>query len=368
MVDAAARTGKLKIDGISDKVLGVQVVRGFARLCDLATVSRADIYDAERNPTGTQRDLSPKHARDAYLYVRQEELAFWPEIFLNARDRSVWTFDADSNGRGTLQLDVDAILRSKSISISRVDGNHRLHYADGSFEGYPPLTKRVSFCLAVNLSSEEEIKLFRDINDNQRRMNTSHLDNIKIRLTDKSELASRDPKLYIAKRLSEDEDSSLKGIVYTGGPTDVAKIIPLRTLKSGLEYMFSRPTRLTAIDDIDVQIRIIKNFFAAMRRWEPTSWTAPRQHVMLRGAGFWGVCFLGAEIADRALAKGKYKIDDMVAILKSGKNWNWANGGDFSGLSGRGGAVRIRDMIVAELAEQETVSLKSLMKQISDEI
>ena len=145
MVDAAARTGKLKIDGISDKVLGVQVVRGFARLCDLATVSRADIYDAERNPTGTQRDLSPKHARDAYLYVRQEELAFWPEIFLNARDRSVWTFDADSNGRGTLQLDVDAILRSKSISISRVDGNHRLHYADGSFEGYPPLTKRVSF-------------------------------------------------------------------------------------------------------------------------------------------------------------------------------------------------------------------------------
>ncbi|KRB22156.1 hypothetical protein ASD99_08195 [Mesorhizobium sp. Root695] len=89
---------------------------------------------------------------------------------------------------------------------------------------------------------------------------------------------------------------------------------------------------------------------------------------MLRGAGFWGVCFLGAEVIDRALAKGGYKPDDMLAVLRSGKSWNWSNGGDFSGLSGRGGAVRIRDLIVAEFAEEESISLKSLMKKISDEI
>lgn len=368
MTEKVIRSGTLEVQAISSNVLGVEVVRGFARLCDLAAISRADIYDAQRNPTGTQRDLSPKHARDAYLYVRQEELAYWPEIFLNARDGSVWKFKADSDGRGVLQINVDAIAQAEVLSISRVDGNHRLHYADGSFEGYPPLTNVVSFCLAINLSLEDEIKLFRDINNNQRRMNTSHLDNIKIRLTGHGELAVRDPKLYIAKRLSEDADSSIKDLVYTGGPSDVAKVIPLRTLKSGLEYMFSRPTRLTAIDEIEIQIKVIKNFFAALKRWEPASWTNPRQHVMLRGAGFWGVCFLGAEISDRALAKGKFKPEDMLSILKSGKNWNWANGGDFSGLSGRGGAVRIRDMIVAELAEEETISLKSLMKQISDEI
>ncbi len=363
-----SRHGMLSIDVIESTVLGVQVVRGFARLCDLATISRADIYDAQKNPTGTQRDLSPKHARDAYLYVRQEDLAYWPEIFLSARDTTVWNFVSQGDGRGILTIDMRKITETSDICISRVDGNHRLHYAGGNFDGYPPLTNVVSFCLAINLSLESEIKLFRDINNNQRRMNTSHLDNIKIRLTNRSELATRDPKLYIAKRLAEDEDSVLKGLVYTGGASDVAKVVPLRTLKSGLEYMFSRPTRLTAIDDIDIQIKVIKNFFTAMKRWEPSSWASPRQHVMLRGAAFWGVCFLGAEIADRALARGKYKAEDMLAILRSGRNWNWSNGGDFSGLSGRGGAVRIRDMIVAELAEEETVSLKSLMKQISDEI
>lgn len=367
MTERAIRSGTLRLDAISSNVLGVDVIRGFARLCDLSAISQADVYDAETNPTGTQRDLSPKHARDAYLYVRQEELAYWPEIFLNAR-KPVWKFYPDQSGSGRLEIDVDAIRRIETISISRVDGNHRLHYADGTFDGYPPLTNIVSFCLAVNLSLEDEIKLFRDINNNQRRMNTSHLDNIKVRLTGRNDLATRDPKLYIAMRLSEDGDSPLAGMVYTGGPSDVARIIPLRTLKSGLEYMFSRPTRLTAIDEIEIQIKIIKNFFSALKRWVPDAWSKPRQFVMLRGAGFWGVCFLGAEIADRTLAKGKFKPEDMLIILRSGKNWNWANGGDFSGLSGRGGAVKIRDMIVAELAEEESVSLKSLMKQISDEI
>ncbi|WP_082583381.1 DGQHR domain-containing protein [Mesorhizobium sp. Root695] len=368
-MEHAIKSGKLKIEAISDEVLGVKVIRGFARLCDLSALSKADIYDAHKNPTGTQRDLSPKHARDAYLYVRQEELAFWPEIFLSARDSAVWSFAGTPNSViGSLSVDVDLISSSSKILISRVDGNHRLHYADGTSEGYPPITKIVSFCLAVNLTLEQEIKLFRDINNNQRRMNTSHLENIKVRLSDRSELATRDPKLYIADRLAKDSDSPLKGMVFYGGAKDVAKIVPLRTLKSGIEYMFSRPTRLTAIDDIDIQIKVIKNYLSALKKWEPSVWTSPRQYVMLRGAGFWGVCFLGAEVIDRALAKGGYKPDDMLAVLRSGKSWNWSNGGDFSGLSGRGGAVRIRDLIVAEFAEEESISLKSLMKKISDEI
>ena len=44
---------RLEIPVVKSKVLGVEVVRGFARLCDLSRISSADIYDAKTNPTGT---------------------------------------------------------------------------------------------------------------------------------------------------------------------------------------------------------------------------------------------------------------------------------------------------------------------------
>lgn len=69
------------------KVLGVNVYRGFANLADLADISKADIYDQEKNPKGTQRDLSLKHARDAHEYVKNTDLGFWPEVFLCARKK-----------------------------------------------------------------------------------------------------------------------------------------------------------------------------------------------------------------------------------------------------------------------------------------
>jgi hypothetical protein len=114
---------------ISGQVLGVTVYRGYAPLQQLSRVSRADVYDAESNPTGTQRDLSPKHAREAYEYIRNNEFGYWPEVFLSARDPSVVQFEPSQTDAdvGYLIIDDEKIRRSSVISISRVDGNHRLH-------------------------------------------------------------------------------------------------------------------------------------------------------------------------------------------------------------------------------------------------
>lgn len=359
---------RIVIPVIRSKILGVDVVRGYARLCDLASVSRADIYDARLNPTGTQRDLSPKHARDAYLYIQQEEVSFWPEVFLALRRPEVCKLKATVPQKGfyELTIDVAAIRRSPSISISRVDGNHRLHFADGASDGYPPIKKLVSFCLAVEISKNDELKLFKEINDNQRRMNTSHLDNITLRVSEEVAVIRREPELYIAKRLMDDPDSPLSGSVFAGGKKEVARFIPLRTLKTGIEYMFSRPTRLNAVDDINVQVKLIKSYFSALKKWEPDAWKQPQAFLMARGAGLWGVCFLGAEIIDRVLARSKFGAEDMLKVLKSGRSWNWSKDGDFRGLSGRSGALEIRNKIVQDLVDDSGVSLKSLIKQISD--
>ena len=101
----------LKCAVVRAKVLGVKVYRGFANLSELAEVSKADIYDRQKNPKGTQRDLSPAHARDAYEYVKGRELGFWPEVFLCARKRDVMTFypvSADLFNLGVLEIDAKA--------------------------------------------------------------------------------------------------------------------------------------------------------------------------------------------------------------------------------------------------------------------
>lgn len=157
----------LTCSAIRATVLGVNVYRGFANLCDLADVSRADIYDQKNNPRGTQRDLSPTHARDAYEYVKTKDFGFWPEVFLCARRNDVVTFRPFSQeipDIGILEIDVMAARDQKSIAISRIDGNHRLHYGDGKEPAYARVEKLVSFCLAHDLSRDEEIQLFKDIN------------------------------------------------------------------------------------------------------------------------------------------------------------------------------------------------------------
>src|ERR1041385_5929820 len=107
---------KLVVPAIRGRVLGVNVYRGFAKLGDLADISQADIYHQVDNPTGTQRELSLTHARDAHDYVRTHDLGFWPEVFLCARLKSSITFTPfsdESPDVGVLEFDLGRIHKAK---------------------------------------------------------------------------------------------------------------------------------------------------------------------------------------------------------------------------------------------------------------
>ena len=358
---------RLRVPVLAGEVLGVSVYRGYAPLSQLARISKADIYDAKTNPTGTQRDLSPKHAKEAYEYVRDRQLAYWPEVFLCIREPQVIKFTPRPKGNvkcGELTVNMTAIKRCQQIAISRIDGNHRLHYADGHDPQFPPLDRPVSFCLAIGLKLADEIALFRDINNNQKRMNTSHLDNIQTRLTPEQVLMQKDPELYIAQTLGRATDSPLHGRVYEGGVKNSGNSIPLRSLKTGIEYMFSRPSKLTALKNAQAQYKVIRNYFYAVKGWIPDVWKNPKDYLALRGSGLWGICFLGADVIDRALSRGAFEPDEMLQILQSGKVWDWTNKGSFQGLGGRAGAVKISEMIANEFADQSGVSVKELYRKI----
>ena len=361
---------KLRCPAVRSKTLGINVYRGFASLCDLADLSKADIYDKKKNPTGTQRDLSPAHARDAYEYVKNNEFGFWPEVFLCARKKDVITYYPlleEMPDLGVLEFDIVAAKKSSSISISRVDGNHRLHYGDGVLAGYSRIDKLVSFCLAYDLSRDEEIQLFKDINKNQKPMNTSHLDGIEVRLTPKEELKRRTPELYIAQRLSRDPKSPLHDRIYEGGKKPVGVDIPLRGLRTGIEYMLTRSTQLPRLADAEAQYRVIRNYFNAVKQWQPKAWSSPREYIILRGSGLWAICFLGAQVIDRALMQDQFSAGHMLAILKSGKDWNWSKQGDFVGLGGRAGALEISNRVSRRLQDESRMSTKQLFDKIMAE-
>ncbi|MDP2954548.1 MAG: hypothetical protein Q8O76_14695, partial [Chloroflexota bacterium] len=70
---------------------------------------------------------------------------------------------------------------------------------------------------------------------------------------------------------------------------------------------------------------------------------------------------------DRALAQAKFGTDDMLAILGSGRNWDWSNRGDFQGYSGRGGALQISSEVIAEFQDEAGISIRSLYERIMTE-
>jgi hypothetical protein len=216
----------------------------------------------------------------------------------------------------------------------------------------------------MGLTRLEEIAIFRDINDNQKSMDTSHLDKIELRLMGEESVKARNPSLFIASKLADDEDSVLKGFVYQGGRRPPGTFIPLRTLHTGIEYMLSRQTRLTAIGGVDAQVVLIKNYFRALKDWQPDAWQQPREYLLLRGAGLWGTCFLGADVIDRALAAKDFSAEAMLKILQSGRVWDWSKNGDFAGYSGRGGAVKIADQIIRDLKDEHGVTMKDLLTAI----
>lgn len=255
----------------------------------------------------------------------------------------------------------------RSIAISRVDGNHRLHYGNGAETGYSRIEKLVSFCLAYDLTREEEIQLFKDINKNQKPMNTSHLDGIEVRLTPEEELKRRTPELYIAQRLHRDTKSPLHGRIYEGGKKPVGVDIPLRGMRTGIQYMLSRSTQLPRLADAEAQYRVIRNYFDAVKEWQPKAWASPKDYILFRGSGLWAICFLGAHVIDRALLQDQFSVKQILTVLRSGKDWDWSRKGDFIGLGGRAGALEISNRVARKLTDDSHMSTKQLFDRIMAE-
>jgi len=349
--------------------LGHQAYRGFGSLADLAGISKADIFDQDTNRSGTQRNLSVQHARKAYQYVSERPNAFYPEMVLNVRDKSYVKFsqiEEQADVRfGTLEFVKDPRQQGE-IVVSRLDGNHRLWFADGHEKGMEPVSRPVSFCLLTLEDLDTELELFRDINDNQMGMNTSHLQNITARLLGEKALKVQNPALYIVQRLMKDKKSPLYGMVHEGGKVRKGATLAgltIANLTSAVKDMLGRSAKLAQFPDADAQYNVIKNYWMALKKWLPEAWVRPRDYMIFKGVGLYAISYVGIEVIDRSLLKGRFSSNDMLEYLKQLPSESLASKETLP-YAGRGGGRKLANDLIADLEDEGEVSLATLQKMI----
>ena len=361
--------------------LNTPVYRGFASIKDLATISAPDTGNQDKNPDGLQRELKERHARDGYRYAEgaqkvHDSRRLWPEVVLNVRKDAEDVVEVEAvdeaNNLFKIVVHEDRIDKNRERpQISRTDGNHRLFYGEGHpIQEWPPLDVSTPFSLTIGLTPLEETSLFVDINDNQVKMNTSHLYHLLARTTESEKLANERPTVWIANKLAEDHKSPFHGIVHLGAGQDKTqgpdRRVSLAHLRTGVEMMLKLSVKLRDFKDIADKCVIIRTYWNAVARTFSPEWADPKKYAMLRGFGVWSMSIVGADVIDRCIKPDVVWTqleDQMVAYLNQVRgtiDWD-ASDGDVKGKGGRLGAAELADRMRQFLSD-EGVDMRALVE------
>ena len=386
-------------DVVVGKNLNVMVIRGFATLDQLAYISAPDVYNQLTNPLGTQRDPDQTHARQVLEYAitslgeePDTSPRAFPEIILNARDKSVVSltlghaeneieFSSSNSDEGSSfigNLTVHANLidadRERDPQISRVDGNHRLLMVAKRAEEDPDeVFPSVPFSLFVGLTADQERALFRDINGEQKSMDTAHLDTIKLRLQGPAQLLQTESgqALWIAKELSS-SGYPFDGLIFFGGDKKVFKQagmsvppVKINALKTAIQTTLKESKQMSSLldsdaDEVPTEETLVKNakarlvlldrYWSAVRANFPEAWQDRTNFVLMQAIGLNAFSRLGGAVIDDLLEKQKFDKKDFDQVLKHIASKVDLQRGAWEGMAGLAGAK----MVFKKLYEART--------------
>lgn len=381
--------------------LNLWVLRGFAPMDLLSEISSADVYDEYKNPQGTQRDLTKSHSQDALDYAVESDLVSaevdpraFPEVILNARDSKVIEVFSVEDGSELTDFDSlngleesDTRILNLKIrtdlfgwpkppyqpQISRVDGNHRLYQAENARDDESELDAlpEIPFSIFVGLNPAQERKLFKDINANQKGMESAFLDTIIISQgTDVALLSdSKTRALVIAKRLTA-TGSAFDGKVFSGGSRKGAKekygeVPPLKlnALKRAVQTTLRKADRLvaaqlpTSLDSeqlsaadyeqklligVDAIFLLLDRFWKAVSASYPDAWQNRKDYILLQSIGLEAFSMLAARIIEDLFFNVR-KIDqvDFNGVLGEISQKFKLDKSEFDGIAGAAGAAEV---------------------------
>lgn len=369
----------IEVNAHKGKNLDTVCYRGSAPLAHLAMISQPDIFDQVNNPNGLQRDLSPKHASDAYEYVRRPKNAEYPrafpEIVLNVRDKKILKIEeTGDNGTTRLKFDIGE-MRSGKVYVSRVDGNHRLFYAAGDDRRDPLLTD-APFQIHLSLTQEQERSLFVDINSNQKGLSSSHLSVMQSRLTEE-EIEIRDHlDRWIAHKLASDPASPWHGLIHMGGSKKgtraqgLTRLVNFASIQGGMSKLLSKSQYIHDLGDAQLQYVVVRNYWQAVKTVFSEEWSNPKDYLLLKNIGVWSLSILAGAVIDRSMPLGKVDVKDFARYLEQTRtrfDWKKDATGEraVAGMSGNQAALIIAGAMAEELTEESgTNIIKGLQDQL----
>jgi len=384
--------------------LNLVTVRGFSSLEDLAVISGPDIFDQLENKTGTQRDINLKHSREAVLYALEsleadpaEDARSFPEIILNARDLECVELYAANDPLSKLEISdlvqqgkiknvivgvriVLAKLKlpvgSRKPQISRVDGNHRLYAVDMLFaeDEAPELFPKVPFSLNLNLSQVQEMKLFSDINGKHVGMQPAIIDSFTFILADpeKRKHSSMRPLLIAMELLGEDKP--FQDLVGMGGAVagykekfGVQAPIKLNSLKTAVKHCLEKSNSLVTVmkDQPEKQVKIIANYYNALKEEYPEAWTDKKNYILMQSIGLNGFAMFGGYLIDKAMDSGDSSKSFFLPFIKAVKLSVSLEKTHWQGIAGGAGAKLVFEKLVSA-ATDENANAQKALDQLSE--
>ncbi len=398
--------------------LNVISARGYASLITLAQISGPDVLDPILNPNGTQRDLNVKHSEEALEYAlssedvdpTKEPRAF-PEITLNARDKSVLKFTQVSGGEldfdtiseellpdtmiAKVSVKVDALflpVPPHNPQISRIDGNHRLSQAQtisletDDVAALEQITEslNVPFALYVGMTPTQERKIFAAYNRKHKGMPAAIIDNFETGANSTIENIRelKGAARWLAVELQQ-EGRPFYGKVHLGGSKLGAKqkfgeAPPLtnRGLATAILTTLEKCNQLTPRlfpvydredpteeTDARIQERIasankmlsyLDLYWSAVRDAFPEAWDDKKNYILMSSIGIGGFSQLaGPVIENLVVSKGKKDYEHFRAVMDYMAREVPLDRENFRGIAGAGGVKRVASSLIDLWSQNE---------------
>ena len=313
------------IEGITGLSAGRRVLLGFAPANLLHALSFADTLDEDAG-RGYQRRLNVQHSLDFRRYIRKDDSATIPLTF-NLRPDMAARWRLTELGGGQVRLDVDD---AAAKVLAQVDCQHRLGYLGD-------LDTSLPFMCFLGLSVPEEMEVFNVINSKAKGLSKSLLDFHDAQLS--LDLAGDRPELYIALYLRNEPSSPWYKQLDLGGASTsgLSRRASLRTAQKAIKVFLGR-TKVLKSQSTDTAAQVVLDFWAAVASVLPHAWSHPRQHLLTKGIGVYGLMDLAADLVGEFTGEGGPDRRYFAARLADfAVDFDWSTDGPLKGLGGQGG-------------------------------
>lgn len=254
---------------------------------------------------GYQRSFSQTRIKQIENYIKTEQGVIPNSILVNL-DPDTYSYSEN---------DKMLILKDKEPLGLIIDGQHRVK---GTYEANPEFELMV--CATLNLSTQQQAKLFVTINKTQKGVPASlYLDLLPllegdIEDFDQEGISAERRATEIATRLNEDEESPLYQLIRRTGEDGVG--ISLNEFVNQMKDYVEPKTGKLANFGFEEQYKIFKIYFRAIKAVFLEQWENPKSY-MLKTVGFGGLMKSFYEIFNLVSRKyQKFDTSSTIELLK----------------------------------------------------